>query len=266
MTKIVSQALFHKMAKAGRARGVGLTTQSSGKPKAYNDGSRKIRFCFSDGSVDRMGDVISSTGWVLHSFNKNPVVLWSHDAQSPPIGRASRIVTENGRLMGDVEFASAELNPFADTIFKMAKAGFISATSVGFIPLEWEWSKDKSRDGIDFKKQELLEVSVVPVPANAAALVAAGVNGIDNSVLKGWADMLLNHRGGSSSRYTTVEERRAKVRRLKEAACSGPAACAAHERYLKAQDRRKRIIQYRDNFAQAELLQRSFGRDAGKGR
>jgi hypothetical protein len=51
-------------------------------------------------------------------------------------------------------------------------AGYIKAGSVGFIPLERKFS-DQRHGGIDFKRQDLLEFSIVPVPANAHALIEA---------------------------------------------------------------------------------------------
>jgi HK97 family phage prohead protease len=134
--------------------------------------SRTVTFCLSDGSVDRMGDTIDPHGWELAAYRRNPVVLWAHDAMSPPIGLALNIRAEGERLMGDIEFAGEEVYPFADQIYRLVRARFLNACSVGFNPLEWSWSRDKDREfGIDFNRQEMLEVSVVPVPANANALV-----------------------------------------------------------------------------------------------
>jgi HK97 family phage prohead protease len=119
-----------------------------------------------------MGDRIDPHGWDLDNYRRNPVVLWAHDALSPPIGRASNIRVEGNRLLGDVEFAPPELSPFADEIYRLVRAQFLNACSVGFAPLEWSFAKDPDRQfGIDFKRQELLELSVVPIPANANALV-----------------------------------------------------------------------------------------------
>ena len=43
---------------------------------------------------------------------------------------------------------------------------------VGFRPLVWSFSKDKTRrGGIDFHEQELMEFSIVSVPANSEALM-----------------------------------------------------------------------------------------------
>jgi HK97 family phage prohead protease len=129
------------------------------------------RCCF-DGSVDRMGDRIAVNGWELGAYRKNPTVLWAHDSSAPPIDRMVRDFVANEKLMGDVQFASADVYPFADTIYRLVTEGFIKAGSVGFLPIEWKFADDKSRPmGIDFRRQELLEFSMVPVPANANALI-----------------------------------------------------------------------------------------------
>ncbi len=167
------------------------------EPKVVDGQARTLRFCFSDGSVDRAGDTIDPQGWDLTGFRKNPVALWSHDSWQPPIGRALNIVVEEGaRLMGDIAFIEPEIHPFADTIFKMVKAGYINAVSVGFVPKDYEWSDEDGREwGIDFKQQELLEISVVPVPCNANALVEARAAGIDTRPLQEWAERMLDGGG-----------------------------------------------------------------------
>jgi HK97 family phage prohead protease len=143
-----------------------------GETVPVEDATRTVRMCFSDGSVDRMGDTLSASGWQLADYKRNPVILFGHDASSPPIGRASNIRVEGDRLMGDVEFASAAVYPFADQIYRLLRARFLNACSVGFQPLKWSFSRDPDRPyGIDFEKNSLLEVSIVNIPANAAALV-----------------------------------------------------------------------------------------------
>lgn len=154
---------------------------TDGQPMAVA-GSRTIGFVFSDESVDRYGDIIRARGWDLDNFNANPIALFGHDAGSVEnvIGRAHNVRVQGSQLVGDIEFMSAEANPNAEAVYQMVKGGFLKTVSVGFSPLEWEQTKDKSRPGgIDFKKQELLEISVVPIPANPNALVQAKAAGID---------------------------------------------------------------------------------------
>ena len=132
---------------------------------------RLVRFCFSTGDVDRSGDRIEQTGWSLRAFQDNPVCLFNHNPEKP-IGKASRVFVSGSapRLMGDIEFMGPDLSKLADAVFRMVKGGFLRATSVGFVPLEWE--PIPRSDGIHFKKCELLEISVVAVPANSGALLA----------------------------------------------------------------------------------------------
>jgi HK97 family phage prohead protease len=152
-----------------------------GEPVAATE-DRTFTFVFSDESVDRYGDVIFARGWDLANFNANPIALFAHDAGTVEnvIGRAKNVRVEGSRLIGDIEFMSAEVNPNAEIVFQMVKGGFLNTVSVGFQPIEWELAKDKSRpQGVNFKKQELLEISIVPIPANANALVQAKAAGID---------------------------------------------------------------------------------------
>jgi len=147
-------------------------------------GDRTLEFAGSTEDVDRMGDIIKSSGWKLGPFKKNPVFMWVHDYSQPPIGRALKVWVdkETKRLMFNVQFAGPDIYQFADTIYKLYLGGFLHATSVGFIPLNWE-GKDGENDfpaweGNVFTSQELLELSSVPVPANANALMSARDSGL----------------------------------------------------------------------------------------
>lgn len=135
---------------------------------------RKMSFTISTASVDRDGDTIDPKGWQLDNFMKNPVVLFGHDYSSLPIGKAVNITATDKGLQADVEFPPVGTYPFADTVHDMVKTGFLNATSVGFAGIEVNKSKDREY-GYDFAKQELLEFSIVPVPANPEALVQRGL-------------------------------------------------------------------------------------------
>lgn len=145
-------------------------------------GERKMSFTISTAAVDRDGDTIDPKGWDLGSYAKNPVVLWAHDYSSPPVGKAVNIKSTEHGLQADVEFLPQGLDPFADKIHDMCKAGFLNATSVGFRGVEYD--EAQGRKGYDFKKQELLEFSIVPVPCNPEALAQRGLK---NDQLKQYA-------------------------------------------------------------------------------
>jgi HK97 family phage prohead protease len=151
--------------------------------------SRTLTFTVSTGAVDRERDVIDPEGWKLTAFRRNPTILWAHDYKSLPVGRATKIRVEDGKLRADIEFAPVEANPLAESVFQLAKGGFLNATSVGFRPLEHSYNAE--RGGVDFKRQELLEVSIVPVPANPEALMEGKAAGIDLAPLQIWAKGIL---------------------------------------------------------------------------
>ena len=157
--------------------------------KAEGDSDRVLTFDGSTEAVDRMDEVIMADGWDLANYKKNPVFMWAHNYSMPPIGRSVRTWVDKAAkaLKFKVEFADAETYPFADTIYRLYKAGFMKAVSVGFIPLETEVPDEEGTDSKGKKakqpsrrylRQELLELSAAPVPANPEALqnaVTAGV-------------------------------------------------------------------------------------------
>jgi len=155
------------------------------------ENSRKIDFTISSETEDSYRDVVSADGWDLERFLKNPVVLWAHQSRELPVGKASNVRPDGTKLKATADFAARDVYEFADNVFKMLKAGFLNATSVGFIPQEWSW--DEKRGGYNFIKSELFEFSIVPVPANADALmnsIAAG--GEDAEFLREWCEKTLD--------------------------------------------------------------------------
>lgn len=181
---------FRTAAKAGKDVTEAVVRQGFTAEVKAEDDDRKVRFTISTAGVDRMGDTISVDGWDLSNFRKNPVVLWAHDARSLPIAKASDVRIEDGVLKATAEFASAEANPLAESVLQLIKGRFLNATSVGFMPRKWRFADDDSRTlGIDFEEQELLEFSVVPVPANPEALIEA--RGVDTKALQVWARNVL---------------------------------------------------------------------------
>jgi HK97 family phage prohead protease len=176
--KFVDQRQFRELAAAGDTVGVGVEHPAR-VLRAGDAGGRTVRFVLSDSSVDRVGDTISAAGWRLGPYKQNPVVLWAHDSSSPPIGKMVNVFVSGDRLVGDVRFAEPEVYEFSDQVFRLIKAGYIKAGSVGFSPLKFSFAEDSNRPfGIDFQEQELLEFSVVPVPANQNALVQAAVKSL----------------------------------------------------------------------------------------
>jgi HK97 family phage prohead protease len=170
LSKYLSQEDFHALARHNAAAGAALERLGS-IVRSSGLGPRTRRFCFTDGSEDRMGDKINVRGWETADFLRNPVCLYAHQSDALPVGRVVNIFVSGDRLMGDIRFAPPETYEFADTVLKLIDGGYLGSVSVGFLPLEFEFADD--RRGINFLRQTLLEISVVPVPANAHALIEA---------------------------------------------------------------------------------------------
>jgi len=117
----------------------------------------------SDETVDRMGEVISASGWQLGNFRKNPVALFGHNS-SFPVGKWSNVRVEGRALLGRLELMPPVSERLAE-IHAAINAGVMRAVSVGFHPFEMEGNR--------YTKQELVECSLVMVPANPNALQVA---------------------------------------------------------------------------------------------
>lgn len=144
--------------------------------------NRIVEFIASDGSVDAYGTVLPVSKWDLARFKRNPVVGYQHavygkgeDKSDPDniIGKGD-VFVRDGLLIIRVTFEPAELNPKADKIFRKVLFGTLNGVSVGFTPTKPGHIGVKS-NGEDpnvfyYDGQELLEVSVVNIPANPNAV------------------------------------------------------------------------------------------------
>ena len=200
--------------------GLGVRKQMLAPAEALDGQQRTLRFTISTGTVDREKDAISLAGWDLANFKRNPVVLWGHNIERLPIGRCINVAIVDNALKATVQFVPAETpeaGQFAEAVFQLANQGFINATSVGFRPIKWEYSKDPERGaddwfpGIDFEAQELVELSIVTVPANPEALIepAQGEVASDTPPTTGEEVTEID----AASVTTKEEEARARARR-----------------------------------------------------
>lgn len=153
-----------------------LYLQGGVEKKASANGEDVYTIIASTGAIDRQGDSVDQRGWDLTNFNKNPVLLWAHDYAELPIGKVVSARVEKGKLIADFMFATQEANPKAQQIKRLYEEGIVNASSVGFIPLE--------RNGNVITRSELLELSLVPVPANQEALRLALSKGFDADFIK----------------------------------------------------------------------------------
>jgi HK97 family phage prohead protease len=127
-------------------------------------GEGLVEAIVSTDAVDRHGEVVEVEGLDLAPYLANPVVLWAHDSTSLPVAKTTGLIREGGKLIARMQFAVKE-SAFAKEVYDLLVGGYLNAFSIGFIAHEMEGNK--------YTKGELLEYSVVPVPANAQALVVA---------------------------------------------------------------------------------------------
>lgn len=140
-------------------------------------GDSEVEVIVNSGELDRHGEVLSVEGINIKRYMKNPVVQWAHDYSQPPIAKATKVWKDGKKLMSRMKFATAEY-PFAKTIYDLVKGGFLNAVSIGFIPQEME--------GNTYTKSEMIEYSIVPIPADSSALMTARTLGIDTAFLEGY--------------------------------------------------------------------------------
>ena len=150
--------------------------------KATNEG-RTLggEFVISDESTDRMGDVIVQAGWKFDGFEINPIALFNHDS-SFPIGTWKNIRREGDRTLGRLELAEAGTSDRIDELRRLVDQDILRAVSVGFRPLKTE-PVGKGKSGLRFVESDLLEVSLVSVPANANAIQIAKSLDISDDVI-----------------------------------------------------------------------------------
>src|SRR3990167_7661058 len=142
-------------------------------------GERQYEFTASTADMDRDGEVIDVSGWDLKNFKKNPVIMYAHSYDTLPIGKATHIGVKDGKLRNTVEFPPEGTYEFADIVERLVNTGYLKTESVGFIPKKWEdGDGGEKTPRRTYTKQELLEISIVPVPSNPNALMNAVKEGV----------------------------------------------------------------------------------------
>lgn len=149
--------------------------------------SRAIPYIASDERADRHGDIVRQQ-WDFDNFALNPVLCWSHDWGAPPLGNTiSWDVIDYRSKDGSYEgpalylvnlFATEDEWPWADTIYRLVRTGFLKSSSVGFYARSIMYVEDDDergelglgRYGVVFERSELVEHSPTTVPANPGAV------------------------------------------------------------------------------------------------
>src|SRR6476660_4046319 len=123
-----------------------------------------LEFVFSDATVARHGDTINPHGWDIREFQANPIALLNHNPDFV-VGKWTNTRVEGNQLRGHLTLAPKGTSPRIDEVRTLVHAGILRSTSVGFVPIEQE----PFGKGTRYKRQRLLECSVVSIPSDASA-------------------------------------------------------------------------------------------------
>ena len=161
-------------------------------------------------SADRVGDIVRASGIDLTNFLKNPVIPWAHSYEIPPVAKAIDVVKKPGiGLQMTFQFAPDGTSALGDTIHKLWAAGFLGAMSIGFLALQSNPINPGDKYGPqEYTKIELLETSIVMIPANPSALALGLKNMKNHSMtdkelqvfvdgLEKWVDLMLKQNNRS---------------------------------------------------------------------
>ena len=149
-----------------QALSVEVVQREGDKPTLY-----KARL-FSE-KPNRRGDVLVVAGMDTSAYEANPVVMLEHGygATRLPIGRATGL--NKGKSFIDASFEFDPDDPIAREVERKYNAGFMRAFSVGF-NIHAAERIDPDDDSwfapIRYSRTELLEFSVVAIPADTTAM------------------------------------------------------------------------------------------------
>src|SRR6266404_7785344 len=172
-----------------------------------------LDFISSDETLDRYSEIISASGWKLDSYHRNPVFQNAHQYGDVifTLGRALVTEVRAGKLFQRIQFAT-DVNPMARIAYGLYRGKFLSAVSVGFIPLRWENGTQETSFRRKYLEQDLLEVSAVAIPANPNALALGLKSGaIEKSDLRDLSDLLrltLDHSQPSTINHQLLQTAR----------------------------------------------------------
>lgn len=139
-------------------------------------------FVVSTPEVDRYGTIIIPSGIEYTAYLKNPIVLAQHNADEWPIGKCLGFMMNGENLEATLQFH--RLTEEACIVADLVAAGYVKAVSVGIIPTESEEQTIDGKKVIVYTKSELVEFSVVSIPANRDALIKKSIKELFKSLKK----------------------------------------------------------------------------------
>lgn len=149
--------------------------------KSFDEDLRVIEGIATSPEPDRVGDIVEPLG--VNFKNPSPL-LWMH-MHDKPVGTVNFGKPTKAGVPFKAQIAKiaepGTLKNRVDEAWQSVKSGLVSAVSIGFRALE-DGIEFLESGGIRFTKTELLELSLVTVPANAEAVIE-NIKSIDRQAL-----------------------------------------------------------------------------------
>lgn len=139
-------------------------------------------FVVSTPEVDRYGTIIIPSGIEYSAYLKNPIVLAQHNADEWPIGKCLGFAMNGENLEATLQLH--RITEEACEVADLVAAGYVKAVSVGIIPTESEEQTIDGKKVMIYTKSELVEFSVVSIPANRDALIKKSIKELFKSLKK----------------------------------------------------------------------------------
>jgi HK97 family phage prohead protease len=145
------------------------------KKDYYEHGEQQDIYTFvvSTPEVDRYGTIIVPSGIDYTAYLNNPIVLAQHDSDDWPIGKCLGFMMNGENLEATLQFH--RITEEACEVADLVAAGYVRAVSVGIIPIESEEQTIDGKTVTVYTKSELVEFSVVSIPANREALIKKSI-------------------------------------------------------------------------------------------
>jgi HK97 family phage prohead protease/HK97 family phage major capsid protein len=135
--------------------------------KGVSEKTLKIAGYANTSDKDRSGDIVVPDAWAkgIENFRRNPILLFQHD-HGKPIGKVNSVTVDKKGIF--VEASVSEAAEKQHGVKTLISDGVLKSFSVGFRVKDADY--DKRTDTFFIKDVELLEISVVSVPANQNSL------------------------------------------------------------------------------------------------
>ena len=139
--------------------------------KSVDPASRTITGMASTPEVDRSGDIVEPLGITY----RNPLPLLLYHDSKKPVGTVTFQRPTSSGLAFTASLPTVDepgtLRDRIDEAWQSIKAGLLAGVSIGFRSIEEAFNKETG--GFRFLKTEILELSLVAIPANASATISA---------------------------------------------------------------------------------------------